>query len=297
MTAFSPLRPRRPAGAALAAALALSGCARAGDERPPQAGDRAVAKVDGQVIWTSDVRQEAEAEGLVAKGEPLPIDSDVFAKTLDRVIDRKLLAAEALRRGLERDAVTQRRLANARERVLGDRVVETAVADAVSETAVQGLYKEQLKAAGRAEQIRARQIVTANRGDAEAVLKLLGAGGAFEPLALERSIDTATRFNGGDLGYFTLNVMPPAYAVALSDARPGAVVGPFEVKGRWVVVQVEDRRSEPPMSLAAARPQIVRFLAYDRIRDLLTTLRSHARVETLVKSTPPHSPPAQEGRS
>jgi peptidyl-prolyl cis-trans isomerase C len=289
------------AGAAFAAALVLSGCARGGDDHPPAAGDRAVAKVDGHTVWLSDVRDEAQAQGLIAKGAGLDPASEVFRSTLDQLVDRKLLAAEAAKRGLDRDAATERRLAAARERVLGDRLVETVVAGAISETAVQGLYKEQVKAARRAEQIHARQIVTATQAEAEAVMKLLAAGAAFDKLALQRSIDAASRFSGGDLGYFTPDVMPPGYAAALAGARPGQTVGPFETNGRWAIVRVEETRPEPPIALAAARPQLVRFLTYDRIRDLLETLRSQARVETLVKpatsAQPTLSTPAPEGRS
>ena len=54
-------------------------------------------------------------------------------------------------------------------------------------------------------------------------------------------------------------------------------------------------REEQPVSLDAARPQIVRFLTYDRIRDLLEKLRAKAKVETLVKAeagVPRPLPPA-----
>jgi len=301
MAADSPLRPRLVAGAALAAALALGGCARSGVEPPPVPHDQAVAKVDGRTVWLSDVRGEAEAQGLIARGAKLDPGSDLFRSTLEQLVDRKLLAAEATRRGLQNDAATERRLAAARERVLGDRLVETVVAGAVSETAIQGLYKEQMKAARRAEQIHARQIVTDSEPEARATMKLLAAGAAFEPLALRRSTDAATRFNGGDLGYFALDVMPPGYAAALGGAKPGQVVGPFEANGRWAIVKVEDRRLEPPIPLDAARPQLVRFLTYDRIRDLLETLRSHAKVETLATpaagASPDPATPAPEGRS
>jgi peptidyl-prolyl cis-trans isomerase C len=299
MAAGSPLRPTVAAvfAAALAATLALSACGRGG-ERPPQPGDQVAARVDGQPVWTSDVRREAEAQALVAKGQPLDPASEVFRNTLDQLVDRKLLAAEAARRGLDRDPMTQRRLAAARERVLGDRLVEGAIADAVTESAVQNLYKEQVKLQKRTEQIHARQIVTAKPADAQAVKKLLAAGAAFDPLALERSIDTATRFNGGDLGWFALDVMPEGYAQALATAKPGQLVGPFETNGRWAVVKVEDRRQEPPITLAAARPQIERFLTYDRIRDLLDKLRKRAHVE-LVKpaASPVLSPPPQGAAS
>jgi peptidyl-prolyl cis-trans isomerase C len=301
MAAVTPRRLKLLAGAALAAAVAVSGCTRAGSDRPPMPRDQAVAKVDGHAVWASDVRSEAEAQGLIAKGAGLDPGSQVFRSTLDQLVDRKLLAAEAVKRGLDHDAATERRLQAARERVLGDRLVEIVVAGAVSETAVQGLYKEQLKAAKPAEQIHARQIVVASQADAEAAMKLLAAGAAFERLALQRSTDAATRFSGGDLGYFTADVMPPGYAQALAGAKPGQTVGPFLTDGRWALLRVEDRRGEPPITLAAARPQLVRFLTYDRIRDLLETLRSHAKVETLLKpaagASTTSSTPAPEGRS
>jgi len=190
--------------------------------------------------------------------------------------------------------VAQRRLAAARDRVLGDMLVESVVADAVNDNAVRGLYQEQLKLAKRSEEIHARQIVVATAAEAEAIRKLLAAGAAFEPLAMEKSIDAATRFNGGDLGYFTVDIMPEAYAAALKTAKPGQVVGPFPVQGGFALVKVEDRRLEQPITLEAARPQIVRFLTYDQIRDLLEKLRGRAKVEVMVKTDAPSQavPPA-----
>jgi len=115
------------------------------------------------------------------------------------------------------------------------------------------------------------------------VRKLVSTGANFEALAMERSLDPATRFNGGDLGYFTTDVMPEAYEVALKDARAGQLVGPIAVAGGFALVKIEDVREEKPIALDAARPQIVRFLTYDRIRDLLEKLRAKAKVETLIK--------------
>jgi len=84
-------------------------------------------------------------------------------------------------------------------------------------------------------------------------------------------------------GVLARDVMPEAYDAALKDARPGQVVGPFATEGGFALVKVEDRRLEQPITLEAARPQIVRFLTYDQIRDLLEKLRGRAKVEVLVK--------------
>ncbi|WP_204351442.1 peptidylprolyl isomerase, partial [Providencia stuartii] len=76
------------------------------------------------------------------------------------------------------------------------------------------LYDEQQKLAKTSDEIRGRQIAVANQADAEALKKLVSTGASFEALAMQRSIDQNTRFNGGDLGFFTLDTMPEPYGAA-----------------------------------------------------------------------------------
>ncbi len=270
-------------GLVLATSLALAACGRgAGDDRAPEPGDRSVAKVQDRTIWASDVKREAVAQGLIGEGEPLDVTSDLFRRVLDEVIDQKLLAQEAERRGLDNSALAQRRLEATRERILGDMLVENVVNGAISDQAVQTLYQEQLRLARTSEEIRVRLILSRTRPEADAVIGILGQGASFEAVAQERSVDEATRFSGGDLGYSTADVMPQAYASALRNAPAGSTVGPFQTEGGWAVLRVEDRRRESPPTLDQARPQIVRYLTYEGVRQLLEALRGKADVEVLL---------------
>jgi peptidyl-prolyl cis-trans isomerase C len=276
--------PGRAWAMAALAALALSACGRQPlSSRPPEAGDKAAAKVAGETIWASDVKRQAVSQGLIGEGEPLDVSSDLFQRALNEVIDQKLLAREALRLKLQREPSAQQRLAAARERVLGDLLIENVVDRAVNDNAVHALYEEQQKLSVQSEELNARQIVVQSQADAEAIKKLLAAGASFETLALQRSTDQATRFNGGELGYFTLDSMPDAYKAALAQAQKGQLVGPFKIDTGWALLKVEDRRPEQPISLEEARPQIVRFLTYDQIRTLLDRLRQGAKIEVLLK--------------
>ena len=274
------LRPPKTTGPRLGRALMLAcvavlcGCSpKPVRERAPEPGDKAVATVDGRTIWTSDVKREAVSQGLIGEGEPLDVSSDAFHQMLDEVVDEKLLAAEAIKHKLDKDPTAQRRLAAARDQILGNMLVQGVVDHAVTDQAIQALYQEQLSRSKLADEIHARQIVVASPAEAEAIKKQLGSGAAFESLAIEKSIDQATRFNGGDLGYFTTDVMPGAYEAALKDAKIGEVVGPVKIDNGYAVIKVEDRRPEQPIPLEQARPQIVRFLTYNQVRDLLKRLR------------------------
>jgi peptidyl-prolyl cis-trans isomerase C len=270
--------------AALLSAL-LTACAPPDGAAPRlQAGDAVVAKVDGRPVLKSDVTREALAQGLIGEGESLDVSSDLFQRVLDEVVDQKLLASEAIRRGLDKQPAAQRRVAAARERILGDMVVEGAVAGAVNENAIRALYQEQLKLNPQGEEFRARQIVVADQADAEFVKKQISSGASFEALASNRSIDAQTRSSGGDLGYMTPDVMPPAYGAVLKSARPGQIVGPFKSDSGWVILKVEDRRKQAPPTLEASRAQIVRFLTYAQVGDLLKSLRGKQRVELLTPS-------------
>jgi peptidyl-prolyl cis-trans isomerase C len=261
--------------------------------RRPEPGDVAAARIGGDVVWVSDVRREAAAQGLIAEGEALDPASEPFRRTLDQVIDQRLLAHEAQRLGLDKDPVVRRRLEAAREKLLGDVLVDSVVDKAVNDSAVRALYQEQQRVARAGVEIRARQIVSASETDAEAAKKLLASGASFEALAMQRSIDAATRFNGGDLGYFTPDAMPEAYGAALKGAKVGDLLGPIKTDAGYVLLKVEDRRPEKPITLDAARPQIVRFLTYDEIRNLLAKLRSASRIEVLTPA--PRTPAPRTG--
>jgi peptidyl-prolyl cis-trans isomerase C len=278
--------------AALAAGLALAACNPAPSaQKPPEPGDKAAARVNGQVVWVSDVKREAVAEGLIGPGDPLDVSSDLFRQVLDEVIDTRVLAGEAARRGLDRDPTGQRRLAAARDRALEDLLVDNVVGKAVTPGAENGLYQEFLKNSAPTEAIRLRQIVLATEPEAEQAKKLLAGGAAFEAVAMERSKDEATRFKGGDLGPMTTDTLPEPLAGAVKGAKVGQVLGPVKLDDGWAILRVDDRRPEPPPTLDTVRPQIIRFITYDQIKDLVLKLRSRAKIETLV-APPPDVPGA-----
>ena len=155
-------------------ALGVAACGRGGDEAAPEKNDRVVARVNDRAVWASDVRREAVAQGLIGEDDPLDASSELFRRVMDEVVDQKLLAAEAERRGLDSSPAAQRRLQAVRERILGDMLVEKVVSGAVSEQAVERLYAEQQRLARATEEVRVRLILAPTKEQADAVLGVLG---------------------------------------------------------------------------------------------------------------------------
>jgi peptidyl-prolyl cis-trans isomerase C len=238
-------------------------------------GEITAARVGGTVITVSDVRREAVSRELIEDGADLPEDSPVFQEALSELIDQRLLALEAARRGLDQDPEARRRLAAAEERILGNVLVENAIAQSVTDEAVERVYEEQARLAPRSTEVRARHILVESREEAEEAMRILEDGVSFSDLAMRISRDPATRLIGGDLGYFTRAGMIPAFAEVAFETDEGAVSAPFETEYGWHVLTVVDRRTQPRASLETMRPNIMRFLTLQEIDGLLTDLRTN----------------------
>lgn len=243
------------------------------------AGDPVVARVDGTVIRRSDVEREAPADPDGGVSEPPVPGTPEFETVLNELIDQRLLAMEARRRGLDQADEVVRRMALAEERILGNVLVETALADAVNPETIQRIYEEQVQLIPLGEEVRARHILVDTREEADAIKALVDAGQDFAALAVRMSQDQATRLEGGDLGYFTREGVLPAFGAVAFATPEGGTSEPFQSEFGWHILQVVDRRREPAPTLEELRPNIVRFYTFDQLEGLIEGLRSEAEIE------------------
>jgi len=207
-------------------------------------GDAVAAEVDGTPIYVSGVRREGVAQGLIDRGDPLGPGSPLYDQLLEELVDQRLLALEGMRRGLSETDESRLRIASARERILGNILVETVVDSAVTEDAVRRMYEEQVDLVELGDEVRARHILVDTLEQAQDIVALLHAGTDFSQLALDRSQDQTTRLEGGDLGYFTPDLVTQTFARAAFDTSVGELSEPFRSEYGWHVLKVEDRRAE-----------------------------------------------------
>ena len=267
----------------LAMVLSVGACNKTQiSDSPPEPGDIAVARLDGHTIWTSDVRAEAVTQGEIGPGEPLDMTSDLFRRTLQEVIDQRLLAKAARDKGLDKSLSAQRRLQAVQDRLLGDMLVNNTIDRDVDDKAIKAQYDDQVKLAKTSEEIRTRIILLKTKDDADAALKQVQGGAVFEALAMEKSLDQATRYNGGDMGYFTTDIMPAAFKTVIPTAKVGDTVGPVQTDGGWAILRIEDRRPEQLPTLEEERPVIMRYLIYNQVAGLLTNLQNNSKIEFLL---------------
>jgi peptidyl-prolyl cis-trans isomerase C len=255
------------------AVLTLAGPARAQDA----AADPVVATVNGAQIHKSDV--EAAYATLPEQYRQMPLEA-VYDPLLDRVIDSRLLLAEADERNLAEEPEVQAEIAQARDNVLRDSLVEQAIEQGTSEERLRAAYEAMKSQPGFAfEETRASHILLASEAEAQEVLKQIQGGADFATLAKEKSTDPSAKTNAGDLGYFKRDQMVPEFAEAAFTIEPGTV-GQTPVKSQfgWHVIKVEDRRQTVP-SFEDKQPELREQLAREIVTALLTDVREGASVE------------------
>ena len=273
----------------LMAAIALSACRdrlvisdnSAFGEGVVRLGDTEVAEIDGTKIYLSDVERTAASQGLIEEGSPLTPGQPVFQKVLDELIDQRLLALDALRQSLDQEDETRRRLSAARERILGNVLVENHLQATVNETTIRRMYDEQAGLRDRGDEVQARHILVKDEETAKEIAKTLTDGGDFAALAREISEDQGSRDNGGNLGYFTNDMLEEVFTKVAFATKIGEISAPFKTEYGWHILQVQNRRKAAQPSFEEMRSEIKNFMTYDEIQNILKSLRAQGDVKLL----------------
>tara|TARA_R110000868_G_scaffold59536_5_gene182616 strand:- start:2734 stop:3717 length:984 start_codon:yes stop_codon:yes gene_type:complete len=263
-----------------AALLVLCACG-SGDEAeiPVRIEGAAATTVNGEKIYISDVELEAVARGLIPAGQALDHKSTEYKTVLDQLIDQKLMAQEAIRRGIDQEAAAQRRLQIARERILGNLLVEDLVAREVTDARIDKMYAEQVSLQQSNDEVAIAHILFDTQEEAQTVYEDILAGASFESMARAHSRDTATRMENGNLGYVSPNDEPDPFPVMIADTQEGEVSKPFQSADGWHILKVKDRRTRAPKTREQMRPEIVTFLTLNEISKILRELRTKATIQ------------------
>ncbi|RMF56713.1 MAG: peptidyl-prolyl cis-trans isomerase [Bacteroidetes bacterium] len=97
-------------------------------------------------------------------------------------------------------------------------------------------------------------------------------------MARQYSLRPGADATGGDLGYVTRDQLG-VLGERVFAAAPGSVLGPIEVKGRYVLLAVGDRQPARPATFEEARAEVERQLrpAFEKrwFRAYVDSLRRH----------------------
>lgn len=251
----------------LAAAIALLGLRCRGG-----AHDEALAIVDGEVVHAQAFRARY---GKLLKMTSMRDNLLARVKVLDGLILEEVLLQEAEMRGLttgrsylrQVEAIEQQALLNAYAREMAKQRVR------ITDRDVRRAFVR-LKT-----RVRARHLYAATLDEANRLYTRLREGESFEWLAEQTFNDPTLQTSGGDLGYFTLGDMDPAFEEAAFTLPVGEISAPIKTAYGYSIIQVLDRIREPFMTEYDYQRKKKRIRAY------LEWLETRKQLKSLAQET------------
>ena len=237
--------------------------------------DPVVASVGEHEIHMSDVQEAIEA--LPAQYRQLP--PEVLVPSIaEQIAIGRLIEDRGYEAGLRDDAEVQDRLALAERAIVQEVWLERAIAEQVTDDRLDAAYEQFLADNPPGTETRARHILVETEEDARSLIAQLDEGGDFEALAEEHSIGPSGT-NGGDLGYFTIDQMVPAFGETAFALEPGSYTAdPVETQFGFHVILVEDRRDVEPPTFDEVEGQLRDTARQEVTREIVTGLREGAEI-------------------
>jgi peptidyl-prolyl cis-trans isomerase C len=242
---------------------------------PAFAEDKSAAIVNGVAIPQS--RIEMDVKGAESQGRP---DSPELRKAIrDDLINREVIAQQALKEGLDKTPAVIDQMAIARQTVLVSAFIQdTLKKNPITDDQLKKEY-ENYKAQLGDKEYKASHILVKTEAEAKAIIAKLNKGAKFDKLAKE-SLDAGSAAHGGSLGWTVPKTLVEPFANALLNLKKGEYTHePVQTQFGWHIIKLDDVRPLKAPSFEQMRPKLEQHLQQQLIQKTVKDLREAAKIE------------------
>lgn len=201
-------------------------------------------------------------------GEEAALDSEVLSRLFDQFLDQQLLIRLAVERGMVEPGVALR---EAVELVLGD-FPKTSW----TEEQLRAYYQAHEADYRRPEEVHLRQILVADRDDAEQAHAAIAGGEDFAQVAARFSQEPNAQM-GGDQGRLAREDLPASYADAIFSLSAGEVTDIVTADYGFHIFQVVERHPAEVQSFEAVAGEIRGVLERQWVDEIVAGFIDEAR--------------------
>lgn len=235
--------------------------------------DSVVAVVNGEAITLGQMI--AMKEGLQGGAGDLP-DVALWDLMLDQMIRQTAVAQVTAQSLTPRDRAM---LELDRRGYLSAATLERVAKPEPTEDELRAVYDAAFGSGDSPKtEYSAAHILVATEDEAKAVVEELAGGADFAALAAEKSTDNSAA-NGGDLGWFTAEMMVEPFAKAVEALEPGQVSAPVQSQFGWHVIRLNETREQTPPEFEQIREQLATQVRRNRVDAEIERLVSAASIE------------------
>lgn len=233
-----------------------------------------VATIDGQDIRLSDVTKFAETMPQLA-GVPFEV---IYPRLLDSLINMRVIANAAEKSGIEKKDVVQQALKNARQQILSQAYLGDQLEKLMTEEKLREIYIQEIRKMPEQDEIKARHILVKTKEAAEKIAQQLKDGADFAKLSAKESLANE---NGGNLGYFTKQMMIPEFGDVVFKMNKGDISKPIQTPMGWHVVVVDDKRPAPTPTFDSVQEELQQIFAAQNLQNILMQERQKQNVKVI----------------
>jgi len=133
------------------------------------------------------------------------------------------------------------------------------------------------------EQVEARHIVVESLEEAEAILEMLMAGDDFAELAGKYSIDPSNKDLGGELGFFSRDMMTQSFSDAAFALEIGEISEPVATYFGYHIIQVTNRKAGGEVEYDDISDEVKRTMVESMLEEMIPYVISELRVEAEIE--------------
>lgn len=223
-----------------------------------------IAMVGPQVITSKDISDRLSAIPDYAQGM---YDGEEGLKTVvDELIKTELLYLQAKKEGMDNNPEYVSKIEDYKKFALVSMMFEKIIASQskVTEKEAKDYYGKNKENFTMPQQIKASHILVKTRSEAEEILKEVSKGTSFGALAKNRSIDTNSAENGGDLGFFSKGEMSPEFEEVAFSLKKGEISKPVKSRYGHHIIKVTDRKEGNTVEFSRVKDIIIQKLEQER---------------------------------
>ncbi len=257
-------------GALVALCMALPVQAAEVKENPA---DVVVATVNGEKITLQEV-EKVHANNAQLSSVPL---KDIYEPLLDNMIDLSIVTSEAKAQKIQDTPEFKEMMQEFEDQLLARYYLEQQAKKDQTKEKLQNLYEQFKKDNPPQEEMSAAHILLKTEKEAQDVIKQLEKGADFGELADKVSENKG--LEGGDLGYFSRELMVPEFSEAAFAMKEGEISKkPVKTKFGYHVIKAGPRRLAEPPKFEDVENELRQLQAAQSIEETMQSLRGKANI-------------------
>lgn len=254
--------------------LMLSASANAAGKKADA--DMVVATVNGVKITLSDMQDVKQMTNPQIAALPM---NAVFEPLLDNLINTQVVAQAAKEAKIQDSAEYKKMMKSLENQILMQLYLKQQAQKMQTKAKLTKMYEQYKRNNPPQEEMSAAHILLKTEKEARDVIKQLEKGADFADLANKLSENKG--LEGGDLGYFTRELMVPEFSEAAFRMKEGEISKtPVKTQFGWHIIKAGPRRLTEVPSFEEMEKELTQMQATEAVEEIVTGLRKKAKIVT-----------------